>query len=65
MTTGYAICPKCKQDVILKYPFLTKLNPLGPLKLAGKILSGTFEDQQVICPKCGYKAPYGNFEKVM
>ncbi|MBI4549185.1 MAG: hypothetical protein HY707_14480 [Ignavibacteriae bacterium] len=60
--SDYAKCPKCQEYVILKYPLTTKLNPLSPIKLFAKVLSGKFEDQIVICPKCGYKARYGDFE---
>jgi|GEM_PF-2513182 len=61
--SGYAICPKCNKEVILKYPASTKLNPLSPFKLFAKAVKGTFDDVKVICPKCGYKGDYGEFEK--
>ena len=61
--SGYAICPKCLMKVILKYPIMTKINPFSTIKLFTKALSGNLDDQKVICPNCGYKAPYGDFEK--
>jgi hypothetical protein len=60
--SGYAICPKCKNEVILKYPTSTKLNPLSPIKLFIKAVKGTFDDVKVICPICGYEGNYGDFE---
>ena len=63
--SGYAICPVCKKEVILRYPMSTKLNPFGPLKLIVKAVKGTFDEVKVICPKCGYKGDYGEFEKII
>lgn len=61
--SGYAICPKCKNQVVLKYPMKTKLNPLSPFKLFGKVIKGEFDEVKVVCPNCGYKANYGEFDK--
>lgn len=62
MTKDTPTCPRCKASgITLKYPTITKLNPLSPLKLFAKAVKGTFDDQIVICPECKYKAPYRDF----
>jgi len=62
MSTGSPTCPRCgKSGFILKYPAMTKLNPLSPFKLFAKAVKGEFEEVTVVCPICGHKAPHGDF----
>jgi predicted nucleic-acid-binding Zn-ribbon protein len=61
--SGYAKCPKCKKEVVLKYPIKTKLNPFSKINLIIKAAKNEFDDVKVVCPNCGYKGRYDEFEK--